>query len=236
MRRRAVYGSLSDSTSETEERFERTCVALPSWHPACKSIPFRAERMMSILELLGLKPRSDDRNSEDTAAVRRIVAELDALPADRARWIAAFAYILSRIAHADLDVSEVESLEMVRQVATVGELPESQALLVVEIAKRQSSLFGGTENFLVTRQFREEASREERRRMLRCSLAVAAADNSISSVEEYEARRIATELGLEHAEFIEELKRYSAQREVLKGLGGSEEPARDNGGEPAEGE
>lgn len=173
---------------------------------------------MSILEILGLKPHSSTRNAEDTAAVRRIVSELDAMPAERARWIAGFAYILSRIAQADLTVSTVESDEMVRQVAEVGELPESQALLVVEIAKRQSSLFGGTENFLVTRQFRDEASREDRKRMLRCSLAVAAADDSITSVEEHEARRIASELGLEHAEFIEELKRYSAQREVLKGL------------------
>lgn len=173
---------------------------------------------MSILEILGFKPRSDNQTTEDTAAVRRIVAELDALPPDRARWIAAFAYILSRIAQADLDISDVESAEMVRQVAGAGDLPEAQALLVVEIAKRQTALFGGTENFLVTRQFRDEASREERLRMLNCALAVAAADDSITNVEEYEARRIATELGLEHSDFIDALKTYSAQREVLKGL------------------
>lgn len=189
---------------------------------------------MSILEILGLKPRSDGRNSDDTAAVRRIVSELDALPPERARWIAGFAYILSRIAQADLSVSTVESDEMVRQVAKVGELPESQAVLVVEIAKRQNSLFGGTENFLVTRQFRDEASREDRKRMLRCSLAVAAADDSITSVEEHEARRIASELGLEHSEFIEELKRYSAQREVLKGLHDAGNHDSGNGAERAE--
>jgi uncharacterized tellurite resistance protein B-like protein len=181
---------------------------------------------MSILETLGLKPRSTNHTSEDAAAVRRIAAELDALPAERARWIAAFAYILSRIAQADLDVSDVESQEMVRQVSETGGLPEPQALLVVEIAKRQSALFGGTENFLVTRQFRDEASRKERRRMLDCALAVAAADDSISGVEEHEARRIASELGLEHADFIAALKAYSGQREVLKGL---TQPADDDG-------
>lgn len=173
---------------------------------------------MSILEALGLKPRSANHTAEDAAAVRRIVAALDALPAERARWIAAFAYILSRIAQADLEVSEVESREMIRQVGETGGLPEAQALLVVEMAKRQSALFGGTENFLVTRQFRDEASRDERRRMLDCALAVAAADDSISGVEEHEARRIASELGLEHADFIEALKAYSDKREVLKGL------------------
>jgi len=179
--------------------------------------------MMSILDMLGLKPRPGHPGSEDAEAVRRIVSELDALPPDRARWIAAFAYILSRIAQADLEVSDVESEEMIRQVTGAGDLPEAQAVLVVEIAKRQSALFGGTENFLVTRQFRDEASRDERRRMLDCALAVAAADDSISGVEEHEARRIASELGLEHTDFIEALKAYSEKREVLKGLARSVE-------------
>lgn len=159
-------------------------------------------------------------SGSDVDAVRRIVGELDAMPASRARWVAAFAYLLGRVAHADLDISEEETAAMVRLLREIGELEEGQAVLVAEIAKRQNQLFGGTENFLVAREFRDLADVEERRRLLACLLGVAAADQSITSVEEREVKRVADELGLDRDDFIEALSRFSEHREVLRGLGG----------------
>lgn len=156
----------------------------------------------------------------DVDAVRRIVGELDAMPPPRARWVAAFAYLLGRVAHADLDISEEETAAMVQLLREIGELEEGQAVLVAEIAKRQNQLFGGTENFLVAREFRDLADVEERRRLLACLLGVAAADQSITSVEEREVKRVADELGLDRDDFIEALSRFSEHREVLRGLGG----------------
>ena len=78
----------------------------------------------------------------------------------------------------------------------LGHLPEDQAILVVQIAKSQNQLFGGTENFLVTREFRDMASREQRLELLDCLFAVSAADDSISTVEENQIRQISSELGL----------------------------------------
>ena len=73
----------------------------------------------------------------------------------QARYIAAFAYILGRAAHADLTISEDETGEMEQIVMKYGQLPEEQAIVVVQIAKTQNLLFGHTENYLVTRQFNQ---------------------------------------------------------------------------------
>jgi uncharacterized tellurite resistance protein B-like protein len=134
---------------------------------------------MSLLDLLRSRAAQPSA-AGDTDTVRRIVGELDKLDGARARYLAAFAYVLSRVAGADLDISDVETAEMVRLVERVGHLPEAQAIVVVEIAKSQNRMFGGTENFLVTREFREIASAEQRRELLECVFAVAAADQAIT--------------------------------------------------------
>lgn len=181
---------------------------------------------MGILDFLkrpasvpAVRPEEPAPAGSDVDAVRRIVGELDAMPPERARWMAAFAYLLGRVAHADLDISEEEMAAMVRLLREIGELEEGQAVLVAEIAKRQNQLFGGTENFLVAREFRDLADVEERRRLLACLLGVAAADRSITSIEEREVKRVADELRLDRDDFIEALSRFSEHREVLRGLG-----------------
>ncbi len=173
---------------------------------------------MSILKkLLGLaRQEPADSPASNTESVRRIVSRLEQLEPERARFVAAFAYILGRVAHADLEISEAESRAMEALVQEHGGLAEDQALLVVEIAKSQNRLFGGTENFLVTREFKEIADREERLRLLDCLFAVSAADDSVSIVEEEQVRSISSELGLSHKEYVEVRARYSEHRDVMK--------------------
>jgi uncharacterized tellurite resistance protein B-like protein len=152
----------------------------------------------------------------DTESVRRIVRELDAMEPERARYLAAFAYVLGRVAHADLDISETETRAMEEIVQRLGALSEEQAILVVQIAKSQNRLLGGTENFLVTREFKEVASPAERQQLLDCLFAVSAADDAISSAEEAQVRQIASELGFTHREYVEARSRYSGKRAVLR--------------------
>jgi len=154
--------------------------------------------------------------SGDTDTVRRIVSELDKLEPQRARYLAAFAYVLSRVAGADLQITAVETAKMVELLHRFGQLTEAQALLVVEIAKSQQRLFGGTEDFLVTREFREIASEEQRFDLLRCLFAVAAADGTISSDEEAQLWQIANELGFSRPEFAEIRSDFSEMRSVLQ--------------------
>lgn len=74
--------------------------------------------------------------------------------------------------------------------------------MVVQIAKTQNLLFGGAENFLVTREFESIATREQKIALLHCLFAVSAADRSISSAEDTTIRKIASELRLDHADFV----------------------------------
>ena len=171
---------------------------------------------MSILDWLHASQHPGAQAPGDTETVRRIVGELERLDPSVARYLAAFAYVLSRVANADLQVSDVETVKMVEIVQRVGQLSEAQAILVVEIAKTQNRLFGGTEDFLVTREFREIATDVQRRQLLDCLFAIAAADNEISAEEEAQIWEIATELGVEHADYVAVRLRYSDKRTVFR--------------------
>lgn len=173
---------------------------------------------MSIWKLLGIQ--GDDAGqappSADTETVRKIVGALDNMDRDRARYVAAFAYVLSRVAHVDMDISSEETRAMERIVHELGDLPEEQAVLVVQMAKTQALLFAGTENFLVTREFHRMSTPEQRRKLLECLFAVSAADESISSAESQEIRKIADELKIEHKDFIQARLRFKEYLSVLK--------------------
>ena len=177
---------------------------------------------MSILKLLGLSgdtsSSSTNEQSDDGKSIRRIAKELDELPDDQALRLAAFAYVLGRVAHANSHFSESETQKMQDIVQLLGHIPESQAVILVEIAKHQVRLFGGTENFSVSRRFRELSTPEQRIELLECVFAVSAADNSITVVEEGQARQISKELRLTHKEFIQARSAYVGHLEALKEL------------------
>src|SRR2546423_11914326 len=124
------------------------------------------ERSMSIRKFLGLEP--ENQATAETETVRKVVQALDQLPPDRARYIAAFGYILGRVANADLNITPEEVRAMERIVMQQGALPEEQAMIVVQTAKTRAQLFGGTENFLVTREFARIATREQCLALLDC--------------------------------------------------------------------
>ena len=136
----------------------------------------------------------------DTQTVRRIVDELASLPPERARYLAAFAYILTRAAAADLDISDVEERAIEQIVVEHGGLTEPQAVLVSQVARNQEVLFGATEDYLVTRQFRQISTPEQRLELLRCCYLVGAADDTITNDESDTLQEIAKELDIEPAD------------------------------------
>lgn len=171
---------------------------------------------MSFLKFLGIHPQ--ESRPGDTETVRRIVGELEQMEPARARYLAAFAYVLSRVANADQRITEAETRKMEEIVRRVGDLPEEQAVLVVQIAKAQNRLAGGTEDFLVTREFRQIATLEQCRQLIDCLFAVSAADDSISSAEETQIWQTASELGIARDEFVRIRARYGDKRELLRGF------------------
>ena len=176
---------------------------------------------MSILKLFGLSGESASTNEQsdsDGESILRIAKELDALPDDQALHLATFAYVLGRVAHADSHFSEAETEKMQDIVQVLGHIPESQAVLLVEIAKHQVRLFGGTDNVAVSQRFRQLSTPEQRIELLECVFAVSAADDSITVVEEGQARQISSELGLTHKEFVQARSAYVDHLEALKAL------------------
>jgi uncharacterized tellurite resistance protein B-like protein len=171
-------------------------------------------RLMSIFKFLKFEPAAHP--SAETETVRRIAGALDRLDLERAKFIASFAYILSRVARADLSISQEEIAAMERIVMEFGELPEEQAALVVQMAKTQNILFGSTENYLVTREFNRIATHEQKLALLHCLFAVSAADENVSILEDNEVSQIADELRIEHDEFIDVRVRFRDYLAVLK--------------------
>src|SRR5262249_54307027 len=161
-------------------------------------------RLMSILKFLGLNLGQSGHTTPtaETETVRKIVQKLDQLPEEQARYIAAFAFLLSRAARADLRIDADETAVMERIVLEQGGLPEELALVVVQMAKTQNQLFGSTENYLVTREFEQIATREQKLALLDCLFAVTAADEDITSDEDNVIKQIASELKLSHEDYI----------------------------------
>jgi uncharacterized tellurite resistance protein B-like protein len=178
---------------------------------------------MGLLELLGMggEARQERRTEGDTRTVRKIVRRLEALEPDQARYLASFAYILGRVAMADREVTGDEDAEMERIVAEVGGLGEDVAVLVIQIAKSQAMLFGGTEDYLVTREFGRVATLDQKRKLMRCLFAVAAADGIVAVVEENEIARVASELKLPRGEMISAKEPYAAKLETILNKPGS---------------
>jgi len=156
---------------------------------------------------------------DETATVRRIVNELASLPPDRARFLAAFAYILSREATADSRVTDAEAATIEQIVVEHGHMSPAQAVIVVQIARSQSLLFGATEDYLVTREFGNISTADERLDLLRCCFLVGSADGGISAEESGTLSEIADQLDVDRtavhalrAEFADRMTAIQAVR------------------------
>jgi uncharacterized tellurite resistance protein B-like protein len=150
----------------------------------------------SIWSWLGLAARE----AEEESPLRELVKALDQLEPERARFLARFAYLLGRVAHADQEVSTKETMAMERLVLEAGSITPNQAILVVSLAKTSNLLFGGTADFEVAREFAAQATYDEKLALARCLFAVAASEDSISMTEETEIHRILNQLKIEPAD------------------------------------
>lgn len=163
-------------------------------------------------------------SAAETATARRIAARLEALPPEEARYLACFAYVMSRAAQADSDISDQETAIMERFAVEFGGLDASQAVLVIQMAKLQARVHGATEDFVVTREFRDISTADQRRALIRCCFAIGAEDGTITADEAAVVNEIARELDVERdevnvirAEFHEQLSAVQALRRAAGG-------------------
>jgi len=148
--------------------------------------------------------------------VRAILEALEGLPPEQARYVAAFAYVLGRAAQADHDTSDAEIQRMQEILERIGHLHADEAAWAVRAAIHRNEVFGSTDDFVVTREFRNLSTVAQRRELVNGAFAIVAADDSISGIEEAEVRQIASELGFSDPEYLGMRARWNDKRDVLK--------------------
>ncbi len=152
----------------------------------------------AIRSWLGLGDASS--SAAEPAPLRDLVETLEHLEPERARYLARFAYVLGRVAHADRHITPDETRAMETIVAEEGKLTADQAMVVVGLAKSSNAMFGGTADFQVAQEFADAASYDEKLALVRCLFRVASTDAAISMAEEAEIHRVANQFKIQPAD------------------------------------
>ena len=174
---------------------------------------------MSLWKWLGLER---DAGASEFDCLEAIERALPAIASGRRRYAACLAYILTRSARADQQVSDSEAAEMARFLGVLTGVPAAQAAEAVRLAGVQARRSGGTDDFVVTREFDTLATHAEKLALIDALFAVSSVDASIVTVEDNEIRRIANELKIEHAEYIAVRSKHLKNLAVLRGRGQAE--------------
>ncbi len=172
---------------------------------------------MSLLRFLGLGGSAAGRDQEP-ASLAEIATELEALPTEESRFVAAFSYLLARIAAADLKTESVERAAIARRLEALARVDPERARLLAETAVRAAETHRASDDHLVARAFRDMSERPERIRLLRCLYAVAAADETISTVEDNEIFEIANAIGIDRRDVVALRSEFKEHLGTLKAL------------------
>jgi len=176
-----------------------------------------------IVERPAPGPVSD--GTGDTATVRRIVAKLEAMPPEQARFLAAAAYTLARAANADMTISDEETAAIERELQGHESIDEATSVLVTEMAKLQAKTVGATEDYVVTREFKALSDDSQRLVVMRACFAVVAANGTISAEETAVLNEIAEELDVDDAALnvirTDYHEQFSAVQQVRRVSGGA---------------
>ena len=168
---------------------------------------------MSLWQWLGI---ANPKEADGENRLQEVEVALASLGPQRARYLACFAYILTRPARADHVVTDAEAVRMQQIIVDRTGVTEEQAGTIVRAAREAARHSGGTEDYLVTREFEKVATREEKLQLLDALFAISAADESILTVEDNEVRRVASELKLEHGDYIATRRKFLEHLEVFR--------------------
>jgi len=174
-------------------------------------------RTMSLLKFLGLGGDTAGRDAEPES-LRAMTSRLEAMPEEEARLAAAYAYLLARVAGADLRTDARERSSIVERLAGFAGHDPERAELLANLAIEAIDEHGGSDNHLVARTFRDITDESERIRLVRCLYAVAAADETITTDEDNEIFEIATAIGVRRNDVIAVRSAWTAHLGTMKAL------------------
>jgi uncharacterized tellurite resistance protein B-like protein len=157
---------------------------------------------MWILKWLRLGKAERAQAMPESASFSKLFRVLDGIDAqdhDEAQYLAAFAYLLGRVAFSDGFISAVE-IDQMKQILTArSTLNFMQVALVIDIAKFEAVTSKGEDGQDVTALFARITDDAQKREMVDCLYAVAAADEVIHASEEAMVQRISAEVGVDSA-------------------------------------
>lgn len=133
-------------------------------------------------------------------AIRSTAAQLSGMPVGACEYFDALAFVLSRIAGADRNISGEEARRMEAVLAEQAGLNPAQSALVVEIARHRRQLADPGRAYRESLQLRRRLDDDERARVLDVLYEIAAADGEVVACELDEIHQVAAELGLTRLE------------------------------------
>jgi uncharacterized tellurite resistance protein B-like protein len=171
-------------------------------------------RLRSILGL-GAPTPSSSRHHKLVDAIR---ARIGVRPPARIELIAAFAGLLVRVAHTDLEISTEERAMLRRLIQEHVGLSPDEAAAVATVTTEYATGLAGIDYAALTRAFNEQATPADKQHLVECLYAIAAAGDSISVGEDEEIRAVARALLLSHAQVIAIRRRHADSLEVLQAV------------------
>jgi uncharacterized tellurite resistance protein B-like protein len=172
---------------------------------------------VSLLQWLGLSG-SNGPDAREPDSLREIADRVATLPAEEARFVAAFAYLLARVAGADLRIGSEEQTTIAARLEAATGVGAERAQMLAEAAIAAARHHAPSDDHLVARTYRSMSTDEERRQLVRCLYAVAAADARITNLEDNEIFEIAAEIGLARTEVVGIRAEFREMLGVLKAL------------------
>jgi uncharacterized tellurite resistance protein B-like protein len=170
-------------------------------------------RLTRLLTTLGFH---DDRGpvNSDATFMRRLHAQLTRLGPARMEYLAGFAGELARVAHVDGGMSAAEASLIKTQLTGHG-LTTAEACVVLDLLRHEMEVLHSLQHHVLNRAVNKHASAAEKEALVDCLYAVAAADHTISDLEEREIRRVADALLIPHSVLMRIRGRYRDRIEVL---------------------
>src|SRR5262249_43916110 len=167
---------------------------------------------MSLRQILGLTHADAALAHTDPALAHPVVAaiheRLAGLSLERAKFVAAFAGLLTRVAFADLEISHAERATLHALLADKAGLTPDEASAVGAIVTHQATALAGIDYAALTRVFNDIADAQAKEQLIDCLYAIATAQSTVSIAEDDQIRAVANALLLSHEQFIAIRHRY----------------------------